>query len=476
MHISASLFISALPLYILKTVMISYMVFMLIRLNTKLSNVLLTGSISGFFYCVLETVTPLPDVVCAASSVAVLGAITSVIYKELPLAAALSSIISGSVYMSAEAVSVSAEKLIYSALHTSPVVFTFPASDYGLIAVLLVIGIMLMMSVSFRNHNFFIPLTKSLLIAYKHLSRAGEDGSEGVEYGKGGKKVHTYDTFIYTELSIIVLFLLSAAIFTAARTKRAMPHVPEYYCLIIASGLAAILLMLCAVRNFIEAVKSINTKVKYLQQDKLYSDIVEMDKSLRAQRHDFINHMQVVQGLISMTSFEKAKLYMEKLFGDVKAANSSLCTGITELNALLFSKLTAAKKMNVSMTLSIPSPIASICIPPFELVKVVGNLVDNALFAAAQASGERTVDVKITETGSHYMFTVSNSGPEIEPSIRDKIFLPGVTTKKSGGEGYGLYIVKCTLESYNSDIGFSSCKETGTSFTVRFPKKVQNVS
>jgi sensor histidine kinase regulating citrate/malate metabolism len=42
----------------------------------------------------------------------------------------------------------------------------------------------------------------------------------------------------------------------------------------------------------------------------------ELEKLLRAQRHDFINHIQVVHALLQLGRTEKAKAYLEELAKD----------------------------------------------------------------------------------------------------------------------------------------------------------------
>jgi sensor histidine kinase regulating citrate/malate metabolism len=42
----------------------------------------------------------------------------------------------------------------------------------------------------------------------------------------------------------------------------------------------------------------------------------ELEKALRAQRHDFINHIQVIHGLLKLGRTEKALAYIENLAKD----------------------------------------------------------------------------------------------------------------------------------------------------------------
>ena len=63
---------------------------------------------------------------------------------------------------------------------------------------------------------------------------------------------------------------------------------------------------------------------------------VEMlNNTLRAQRHDFLNHLQVVYGLIEMDEYEEARNYINKTYKDIQSVSQVLKTASPAINALL---------------------------------------------------------------------------------------------------------------------------------------------
>ena len=65
----------------------------------------------------------------------------------------------------------------------------------------------------------------------------------------------------------------------------------------------------------------------------------ELNRALRAQRHDFLNHLQVVYSLIEMEEYQEARDYIEKVYGDMQSVSRAMRTDSPAINALLRVKL-----------------------------------------------------------------------------------------------------------------------------------------
>jgi len=82
------------------------------------------------------------------------------------------------------------------------------------------------------------------------------------------------------------------------------------------------------------------------------SQLEELNKTLRAQRHDFKNHLQVVYGLIELEEFNDTKEYIGKVYNDIHSVSRVMRTSSPALNALLQAKVLASEKrvLNQSST------------------------------------------------------------------------------------------------------------------------------
>lgn len=111
-----------------------------------------------------------------------------------------------------------------------------------------------------------------------------------------------------------------------------------------------------------------------------------------------------------------------------------------------------------------------------QLTQVLVNLVQNAVFASAQRahkapSGEpAAVHVSASPLGAdRVVIAVEDNGAGIDPSIRDQLFEPYVTTKKGqGGTGLGLAIAWRIVHEHEGTLSVDSSPE-GTRFEITLP-------
>ena len=196
----------------------------------------------------------------------------------------------------------------------------------------------------------------------------------------------------------------------------------------------------------------------------------DLNHTLRAQRHDFLNHLQVVYSLMEMNEYTEATDYLETVYGEIRAVSSFLSTRSTAVNALLKVKAGACAQEHIDLQMDIKSPLAGLPMPAWELCRVLGNLIDNAMDAAKQADTPH-IRLTIAEDIRAFIFSIQNNGPAIPAELLDSIFAEGVSTKGEN-RGMGLSIVKHTLEPYGGTAGCKS-DESGTAFTVTLPKLPQ---
>ncbi len=203
------------------------------------------------------------------------------------------------------------------------------------------------------------------------------------------------------------------------------------------------------------------------EMEETYHQLEDLNREMRAQRHDFMNHLQVVYSLIEMDEAKEAMAYMDKIYGDMQRVGRMMRTACPAVNALIQAKVVEAERRGAELRLSIAAKWDDERMPAWEICRVLANLIDNALDASCAAElpegTKPTVELVLGEDLRSWFFSVRNNGPAIPQEIRDKIFKPGFTTKATG-QGMGLFIVnqtlmelggKLTLESRDGDTVFS---------------------
>ncbi|WP_290868085.1 ATP-binding protein [Flavobacterium sp.] len=103
-----------------------------------------------------------------------------------------------------------------------------------------------------------------------------------------------------------------------------------------------------------------------------------------------------------------------------------------------------------------------------QLIRIITNLVKNAIQAIPESQENKAVCVNIKKAMGNVVITVADNGIGIAPEDFNRIFEPKFTTKTSG-MGLGLSIIKNIIENYNGTITFESQKGKGTTFKVSLP-------
>ena len=232
--------------------------------------------------------------------------------------------------------------------------------------------------------------------------------------------------------------------------------------------IAAIVVAWSGVVDIREALSTRKLLSQVDDMDETISTMESFNNTLRAQRHDFLNHLQVVYSLIEMEEYQEANAYIEKVYGAITSVSRVIRTANTSVNALLQVKTAACEKTGVKVDVNIQSAWKHLPVPGWEMCKVLSNLIDNAIDALKEIDGERRLTITLTEDLRTYRFSVSNNGPMIPLKSQQAIFLAGVTTK-STGHGMGLFIARKTLQDRGGDLVLVSDAEK-TEFSGFVPK------
>ncbi|MBT4757072.1 MAG: cyclic nucleotide-binding domain-containing protein [Opitutae bacterium] len=108
-----------------------------------------------------------------------------------------------------------------------------------------------------------------------------------------------------------------------------------------------------------------------------------------------------------------------------------------------------------------------------KLLRVLQNLVGNAIDAIHQTEKPGTIAITAIDKGDTIHLSISDNGPGIPDKIQSRFFEPFVTFDKSGGTGLGTAIVRSIVDAHHGNIIFAT-SSSGTTFTIQFPKEHKN--
>ena len=203
--------------------------------------------------------------------------------------------------------------------------------------------------------------------------------------------------------------------------------------------------------------------------DETVNQMSEMNIALRAQRHDFLNHLQVVYSLIEMGEYEEANRYIEQVYGDIQSLSQALKTRCAPVNALLRAKMAEANQRGIQAECAVHAAWEDLPLPAWEMCRVLSNLIDNAMDALKECPDPR-IWITLGEDVKSYSFEVKNNGPAIPEKNLASIFEAGFSGKGEG-RGMGLYIARETMRGAEGDLTVES-NDAFTAFRGFLPKQL----
>jgi signal transduction histidine kinase len=135
-----------------------------------------------------------------------------------------------------------------------------------------------------------------------------------------------------------------------------------------------------------------------------------------------------------------------------------------------FQELNAPFFQNKTVTVEMSPNNVSLQGDASKLLRVLQNLVANAIEAIQQTGNPGKILITAIDKGRTTQLTVADNGPGIPEEIQSRFFEPFVTFGKSEGTGLGTAIVRSIVDAHHGNIIFSTNSE-GTTFTIQLPKE-----
>ncbi|MEJ1105501.1 MULTISPECIES: sensor histidine kinase [unclassified Kribbella] len=193
--------------------------------------------------------------------------------------------------------------------------------------------------------------------------------------------------------------------------------------------------------------------------------------TLRAQAHEFSNRMHIVSGLVELGEYEEVLRYIQQIAADQTELTAGVTARVADpaVAALLIAKSSQAVERGVvfeiepgSLLPRLDERLAT------DVSTVLGNLVDNALDAAAGAP-DPFVAVEVLERDGVVRIQVRDSGPGVDSAMQHRVFAHGFSTKngESGDHGIGLALVRVICRKRGGDVTVHN--DAGAVFVATLP-------
>jgi len=224
--------------------------------------------------------------------------------------------------------------------------------------------------------------------------------------------------------------------------------------------------------QIIGAVATFRDKMQLDQIDTQLADISKYADTLRSQRHEFMNKLHLISGLIKTAEYDLAKNVIEQVNDEYQESLQFYLARIRDaaVVGILIGKSHRAGELGIRLEVDPDSWVSEQCSHRDIVVTILGNTIENAfeaLHLKVAGGGEGRVGVLVREDDAGVILRVSDNGPGVDPAIRDHLFEKGVSTK--GAErGVGLSLISGLVSHVEGTVACTSTDE-GTLVDIHLP-------
>jgi sensor histidine kinase regulating citrate/malate metabolism len=193
--------------------------------------------------------------------------------------------------------------------------------------------------------------------------------------------------------------------------------------------------------------------------------------TLRSQNHEAANRLHTVVSLIEMGRAEDAVEFATRELEVAQRLTDRVVTAVDEpvLAAVLLGKSAQAQERGIDFTVDPDSRVSDLALESANVVTMVGNLVDNAMDAAAETEPPHRVAIRVVADQERFRLTVDDSGPGLSPAEAEQAFRRGWSTKGTTGglgRGIGLALVVQAVRIHRGTISVDRGPLGGARFDI----------
>lgn len=184
----------------------------------------------------------------------------------------------------------------------------------------------------------------------------------------------------------------------------------------------------------------------------MMDDLIE---DVTGRQHDFDNILTGIR-MLPYTRTDYSSLKEALISSSDEVISEYRTTELLKINmfviaGFIYSKQKQAEKAHKKLNIVVHSYLLESRMPEYELVRVLGILIDNALEAISEHD---SMTLHLDSRDGRIIITTLNKGPLLTPEIRAKLFTAGYTTKTCDRQkhGLGLYNLRRLVFKYNGKI------------------------
>ncbi|TDW90788.1 sensor histidine kinase regulating citrate/malate metabolism [Kribbella pratensis] len=223
------------------------------------------------------------------------------------------------------------------------------------------------------------------------------------------------------------------------------------------------------------SVTTLRDRTELAQLERELGSFRSSAELLRAQTHEFANQLHTISGLIQIGEYDEVVTYVGALNRYRESLDLTVTRRVhdTTVAALLMAKSSLAAERRVELRVSERTTLLRLD-PALsaDIATVLGNLVDNAVDAAALSGTPLSpawVEVELRQDATSVEIVVRDSGPGVAPELAQEVFAHGFTTKAAaeGERGIGLAMTRLICRRRGGEVAVTNLAEGGAAFVAR---------
>lgn len=201
-------------------------------------------------------------------------------------------------------------------------------------------------------------------------------------------------------------------------------------------------------------IRTMQEQQQLLLRENHYAESIQQQAdTLQRMRHDWKQHLSVVQTMLKGGETERALAYLQTYQEhEITAVLTGLQVNSNNryLDALLHVKFTMAKECNIQVECNCQAEFE--CYSDVKLCNLIGNLMDNAIEACQRIEEGRRY-IRLTIRGNSERMIIETANTVNAPVTETN---PHMETNKYNGttHGYGMQTIRSIARQYNGDLDY----------------------
>ncbi len=206
-----------------------------------------------------------------------------------------------------------------------------------------------------------------------------------------------------------------------------------------------------------------NYKNQFDSEYSYFKQYKEEQKDVISFRHDFKNHMMVLQTMFEQKEYDKAKDYFEGLSDKMKQTEKHFLTGNEVVDIILNTKADQFDENNIMVECNGGLEVLQF-MEAVDCCILFSNIIDNAIEANGQCENNRFICINTISNPGHFVVSVENAMEGEIIRTDDGL----ATTKEQEGHGIGTKNIFAIIKKYNGEYEINT-KENIFSIQMLFP-------